>query len=94
MAVFTDVERVEAWNRRQAGESNRLIGRRLGRATRPRRSCAALRAVRRSSAYRGNQDNREPQQSEMAVSAVIFDSFVGEVAQTAGAGSPSVGSLS
>ena len=32
MAVFTDVERVEAWDRRQAGESNRSIGRRLGRS--------------------------------------------------------------
>jgi IS30 family transposase len=32
VAVFTEVERVEVWDRRQAGESNRLIGRRLGRS--------------------------------------------------------------
>ena len=32
MAVFTDSERVEVWDRRQAGESNRSIGRRLGRS--------------------------------------------------------------
>ena len=43
MAVFTDVERVEAWNRRQAGESNRSIGRRLGR------SAASIRAMVESS---------------------------------------------
>ena len=30
MAVFTESERVEVWDRRQAGESNRSIGRRLG----------------------------------------------------------------
>ncbi|MCH8972273.1 MAG: IS30 family transposase [Acidobacteria bacterium] len=29
---FTEVEVVEVWERRQAGESNRLIGRRLGRS--------------------------------------------------------------
>jgi len=43
VAVFTDVERVEAWNRRQAGESNRSIGRRLGR------SAASIRAMVESS---------------------------------------------
>ena len=32
MAVFTELERVEVWDRRQAGESNRSIGRRLGRS--------------------------------------------------------------
>ena len=32
MAVFTESERVEVWDRRQAGESNRSIGRRLGRS--------------------------------------------------------------
>ena len=32
MAVFTATERVEVWDRRQAGESNRSIGRRLGRS--------------------------------------------------------------
>ena len=32
MAVFTELERVESWDRRQAGESNRSIGRRLGRS--------------------------------------------------------------
>ena len=32
MAVFTEAERVEVWDRRQAGESNRSIGRRLGRS--------------------------------------------------------------
>ncbi len=32
MAVFTESERVEVWDRRQGGESNRLIGRRLGRS--------------------------------------------------------------
>jgi len=32
VAVFTDSERVEVWDRRQAGESNRSIGRRLGRS--------------------------------------------------------------
>ena len=31
MAVFTESERVELWDRRHAGESNRSIGRRLGR---------------------------------------------------------------
>jgi IS30 family transposase len=30
VALFTEVERVEVWDRRRAGESNRLIGRRLG----------------------------------------------------------------
>ena len=30
MPRFTEVEVVEVWKRRQAGESNRLIGRRLG----------------------------------------------------------------
>jgi len=29
---FSEVEVVEVWKRRQAGESNRLIGRRLGRS--------------------------------------------------------------
>ena len=38
MAVFTELERVEVWDRRQAGESNRSIGRRLGR------SAASIRA--------------------------------------------------
>ena len=38
MAVFTDSERVEVWDRRQTGESNRSIGRRLGR------SAASIRA--------------------------------------------------
>jgi len=38
VAVFTDSERVEVWDRRQAGESNRSIGRRLGR------SAASIRA--------------------------------------------------
>ena len=38
MAVFTESERVEVWDRRQAGESNRSIGRRLGR------SAASIRA--------------------------------------------------
>ena len=32
MAVFTGAERVEVWGRRQAGESNRSIERRLGRS--------------------------------------------------------------
>ena len=32
MALFTELERVEVWDRRQAGESNRSIGRRLGRS--------------------------------------------------------------
>ena len=32
MPRFTEVEVVEVWERRQAGESNRLIGRRLGRS--------------------------------------------------------------
>ena len=32
MPVFTESERVEVWDRRQAGESNRSIGRRLGRS--------------------------------------------------------------
>ena len=32
VAVFTESERVEVWDRRQAGESNRSIGRRLGRS--------------------------------------------------------------
>ena len=32
MPRFTEVEVVEVWKRRQAGESNRLIGRRLGRS--------------------------------------------------------------
>ncbi|MCJ7781318.1 MAG: IS30 family transposase [Acidimicrobiia bacterium] len=32
MAVFTETERTEVWDRRQAGESNRSIGRRLGRS--------------------------------------------------------------
>ena len=32
MAVFTDAERVEVWDRRQAGELNRSIGRSLGRS--------------------------------------------------------------
>jgi IS30 family transposase len=31
VAVFTDAERVEVWDRRQAGELNRSIGRSLGR---------------------------------------------------------------
>ena len=31
MAVFTDAERMEVWDRRQAGELNRSIGRSLGR---------------------------------------------------------------
>jgi hypothetical protein len=31
VAVFTDVERMEVWDRRQAGELNRSIGRSLGR---------------------------------------------------------------
>ena len=43
MAVFTDSERVEVWDRRQAGESNRSIGRRLGR------SAASIRAFVESS---------------------------------------------
>ena len=38
MAVFTELERVEVWDRRRAGESNRSIGRRLGR------SAASIRA--------------------------------------------------
>ena len=38
MAVFTESERVEVWDRRQAGEPNRSIGRRLGR------SAASIRA--------------------------------------------------
>ncbi len=32
MRLFTEVERVEVWERRQAGEGNRSIGRRLGRS--------------------------------------------------------------
>ena len=32
MALFSESERVEVWDRRQAGESNRSIGRRLGRS--------------------------------------------------------------
>ena len=32
MRLFTEAERVEVWERRQAGESNRSIGRRLGRS--------------------------------------------------------------
>jgi IS30 family transposase len=43
VAVFTEVERVEVWDRRQAGESNRSIGRRLGR------SAASIRAFVESS---------------------------------------------
>jgi len=31
VAVFTDAERIEVWDRRAAGELNRLIGRSLGR---------------------------------------------------------------
>jgi len=38
VAVFTESERVEVWDRRYAGESNRSIGRRLGR------SAASIRA--------------------------------------------------
>ena len=38
MALFTELERVEVWDRRRAGESNRSIGRRLGR------SAASIRA--------------------------------------------------
>jgi len=43
VAVFTESERVEVWDRRQAGESNRSIGRRLGR------SAASIRAFVESS---------------------------------------------
>ncbi len=43
MAVFTELERVEVWDRRQAGESNRSIGRRLGR------SAGSIRAMVESS---------------------------------------------
>ena len=32
MRLFTEAERVEVWERRQVGEGNRLIGRRLGRS--------------------------------------------------------------
>ncbi len=32
MRLFTEAERVEVWDRRQAGEGNRSIGRRLGRS--------------------------------------------------------------
>ena len=32
MRRFTEAERVEVWERRQAGEGNRSIGRRLGRS--------------------------------------------------------------
>ena len=32
MGLFTEVERVEVWDRRQTGEGNRSIGRRLGRS--------------------------------------------------------------
>ena len=32
MRLFTEAERVEVWDRRQAGEGNRWIGRRLGRS--------------------------------------------------------------
>jgi len=32
MRLFTETERVEVWDRRQAGEGNRSIGRRLGRS--------------------------------------------------------------
>jgi IS30 family transposase len=32
VAVFTDAERIEVWDRRQAGELNRSIGRSLGRS--------------------------------------------------------------
>ena len=32
MGLFTEAERVEVWDRRQAGEGNRSIGRRLGRS--------------------------------------------------------------
>ena len=32
MRLFTETERVEVWERRQAGEGNRSIGRRLGRS--------------------------------------------------------------
>ena len=32
MRLFTEAERVEVWERRQAGEGNRSIGRRLGRS--------------------------------------------------------------
>ena len=32
MARFTEAERVEVWERRQRGEGNRSIGRRLGRS--------------------------------------------------------------
>ena len=38
MRRFTEAERVEVWDRWQAGESNRLIGRDLGR------SAASIRA--------------------------------------------------
>ena len=43
MALFTESERVEVWDRRQAGESNRSIGRRLGR------SAGSIRAMVESS---------------------------------------------
>jgi IS30 family transposase len=43
VALFTEVERVEVWDRRRAGESNRLIGRRLGR------SAGSIRAMVESS---------------------------------------------
>ena len=38
MGLFTELERVDVWDRRQAGESSRSIGRRLGR------SAASIRA--------------------------------------------------
>ena len=43
MGLFTEAERVEVWDRRQVGEGNRSIGRRLGR------SAGSIRAIVESS---------------------------------------------
>ena len=57
---YSDVELVEVWNRRQAGESNRSIGRRVGR------SAAAIRAlVEASGGVRPRQRCRSHRQLSM-----------------------------
>ena len=55
MAVFTESERVEVWDRRQAGESNRSIGRRLGRSAASKASLERGVACRRPSHLSGSQ---------------------------------------
>ncbi|MCJ7780685.1 MAG: IS30 family transposase [Acidimicrobiia bacterium] len=64
MAVFTESERVEVWDRRRAGESNRSIGRRLGRSGASIRafveaSGGVRPAVRRRSIRQLSLDERE-----------------------------------